>query len=85
MTDDPRAELRISCADAVELVTDYLEGALQPHDVDDYTTHLASCQPCRVFLDQVRVTRDLAGRLRVRQQPVTPPETLLGRLRRRRA
>lgn len=54
--DETRRLLRISCADALELMTDHLEGALSEADADRMRAHLAGCQPCSVFLDQLRST-----------------------------
>ena len=51
-----RRLLRISCADALELMTDQLEGALSEPDAARLRAHLAGCQPCTVFLDQLRAT-----------------------------
>ena len=64
MTDDDgfvRNELRITCADAVELVTHYLDDALVEADLADFETHLSLCEGCQVFLDQVRQTVTLVG------------------------
>lgn len=57
-------ELRISCADAVELVTDYLESALGASDLADFETHLGLCEGCQVFVDQIRQTVTLSSRSR---------------------
>jgi anti-sigma factor RsiW len=54
--DDARRLLAISCADALELMTDHLEAALSPADATRMRAHLAGCEPCRVFLDQLRAT-----------------------------
>jgi anti-sigma factor RsiW len=54
--DATRRLLRISCADALELMTDHLEGALSEADAARMRAHLAGCQPCSVFLDQLRAT-----------------------------
>ncbi len=58
MTDDGfiQNDLRIRCSDAIELVTDYLDDALNDADLDDFRTHLGLCEGCQVFLDQVRKT-----------------------------
>ncbi|MEM7093639.1 MAG: zf-HC2 domain-containing protein [Actinomycetota bacterium] len=67
MTDDSdfiRNELRITCADAVELVTDYLDAALSESDRDDFETHLSLCEGCQVFVDQVRRTITLTSNSR---------------------
>jgi anti-sigma factor RsiW len=58
----------MTCAELVELVTAYLEGAL-PDDVRrDFEEHLAMCRGCDVYLAQFRTTIDLLGEL--------PEETL---------
>lgn len=54
--DAMRRLLAISCADALELMTDHLEGALSEADAERMRAHLAGCQACRVFLDQLRST-----------------------------
>lgn len=54
--DATRRLLRISCADALELMTDHLEDALSEADAARMRDHLAGCQPCSVFLDQLRAT-----------------------------
>ena len=59
----PANPLRISCADAVELGTLYLDGALGAHDREDYEVHLSQCNPCSVFLAQLRRTAQLTGGL----------------------
>ena len=67
MTDDQefiRNDLRITCADAVELVTDYLDTALSPADLADFEAHLDLCEGCQVFVDQIRRTITLTSRSR---------------------
>ena len=54
--DTTRRLLAISCADALELMTDHLEGALSEADAERMRAHLAGCEACRVFLDQMRAT-----------------------------
>ena len=62
--DTTRRLLAISCADALELITDHLEGALSEADAERMRAHLAGCEPCRVFLDQVRATIAVAQETR---------------------
>lgn len=57
-------ELRISCADAVELVTDYLDSALNTKDLADFEAHLELCEGCQVFVDQIAKTVTLTSRSR---------------------
>lgn len=54
-------ELRISCADAVELVTDYLDSALSATDLDNFEIHLSLCEGCQAFLDQINKTVTLTS------------------------
>jgi predicted anti-sigma-YlaC factor YlaD len=56
-----REQLQISCADALELMTDHMEGALSPADAARFRDHLSGCEPCSVFLDQLRATIVIAG------------------------
>ena len=44
------------CAEFVELVTAYLEGALDPADEQRFVDHLGLCDGCGRYLDQVRRT-----------------------------
>ncbi|GAA3218133.1 hypothetical protein GCM10017691_00720 [Pseudonocardia petroleophila] len=46
----------VACIELVELLTDYLEGALPPADVAAVEAHLAQCPACRRYLDQMRAT-----------------------------
>jgi anti-sigma factor RsiW len=51
----------IVCQQAVELVTDYLEGALSRRERRRLETHLKVCPNCAAYLAQIRMTIDLAG------------------------
>jgi anti-sigma factor RsiW len=51
------------CQEVVELVTDYLEGALSPAEHRRFEAHLADCPHCTEYLAQMRETIRLAGRL----------------------
>jgi anti-sigma factor RsiW len=54
----------IMCRDLVELISDYLEGALSPEMVDAIETHLAGCDGCTRVLDEFRRTIAMMGELR---------------------
>ena len=56
-----------SCRQAVELVTDYLEGALAPSKRQRFEAHLAACEGCDEYLRQVRLTVELLGRVEPEQ------------------
>jgi anti-sigma factor RsiW len=51
------------CQQAVELVTDYLEGALSRAGRRRYEGHLAGCPDCTEYLAQMRKTIELTGAL----------------------
>jgi anti-sigma factor RsiW len=51
------------CQQAVELVTDYLEGALSPAGRRRFEKHLAGCPNCTEYLAQMRATIALAGEI----------------------
>jgi anti-sigma factor RsiW len=51
------------CQQAVELVTDYLEGALTRAGRRRYEGHLAGCPHCTEYLAQMRKTIELTGTL----------------------
>lgn len=51
------------CQEFVEHVTDYLEGALTAVDRERLEAHLARCADCAHYLEQLRVTQRLAGRI----------------------
>lgn len=53
----------LACQDLVELVTDYLEGALDDLTRMRFEQHLALCDGCSAYLEQMRATVDLVGRL----------------------
>ncbi len=45
-----------ACKELVELVTDYLDGALPPALKDKFQTHLTGCDGCAEYLRQIRLT-----------------------------
>jgi predicted anti-sigma-YlaC factor YlaD len=76
MTDPTAGEL--DCREVVEMVTDYLEGAMAPGDRRRFDDHLADCDDCQAYLEQMRTVLRVAGR------PIAdavPPETMAGLLR----
>jgi anti-sigma factor RsiW len=53
----------LTCRELVELVTDYLEGGLPPAERARFEAHLADCPGCTTYLEQMRQTIRLLGRL----------------------
>jgi anti-sigma factor RsiW len=54
---------QLSCQELVELVTDYLEGALSEQERLRFEDHIGLCTGCRVYLEQMRQTISLLGHL----------------------
>lgn len=51
------------CRDAVELVSDYLDGTLSRRQRRRLEKHLAQCDACSAYLDQMRATIAASGRV----------------------
>ena len=54
---------QLSCQELVELVTDYLEDTLSPEGRAAFEQHIAGCTGCHEYVEQMRVTIELTGRL----------------------
>ena len=57
-----RRRRAMHCREAVELMTEYLDGVLSETDRARLETHLAKCPHCTEYLAQLRVTIDALGR-----------------------
>jgi anti-sigma factor RsiW len=66
----------IPCQEIVELVTDYLEGALPPEQRRRVDAHLSACEHCDTYLDQMRRMLEATGRI----EPESVPAELVSRL-----
>lgn len=53
----------LTCKELVELVTDYLEGALAPDERRRFEEHLVVCDGCTGYLDSIRLAIRVVGRL----------------------
>lgn len=53
----------LSCQELVELVTDYLEQKLPAPDRARFEAHLKGCSDCRNYLEQMRSTIQMVGKL----------------------
>jgi anti-sigma factor RsiW len=53
----------LSCQELVELVTDYLEGALPRRQRRLFEQHISACDGCSTYLEQMRATIALTGKL----------------------
>jgi anti-sigma factor RsiW len=53
------------CQELVELVTAYFEDALPRRDRRRFEAHIAGCDHCNAYLEQMRLTVEATGRLEV--------------------
>jgi anti-sigma factor RsiW len=53
----------LECQEVVELVNDYIEGALGSEDAKRFEAHLAACDACSTYIEQIRQTITITGRL----------------------
>jgi anti-sigma factor RsiW len=53
----------LSCQELVELVTDWLEGALDARHARLFEEHLLACTGCATYVEQLRRTIEATGRL----------------------
>jgi len=72
----------MNCKSLVELVTEYLDGALPEPERARFEAHLAGCDGCTTYLDQIRTTIRVAGALSEEQIPPPAREALLDVYRR---
>ena len=49
------------CRQAVELVSDYLDGTLSRRDRRRFEAHIKACPNCSAYLEQIRLTIGLTG------------------------
>ena len=53
----------LPCQEMVELVNDYLEGALEAADVVRFEAHLSACDACSAYIEQIRQSVTMTGRI----------------------
>jgi anti-sigma factor RsiW len=64
----------LSCLQIVELITDYLEGALPPDTASLFEEHLNFCDGCEAYLAEMRATIAVVGRAELADEEM-PDET----------
>ncbi len=75
MTDD------LACIEEVELITDYLEDALPDADRRRLEAHLAFCDGCTEYLEQMRTVAGSLGGLREESVPDELRDSLIASFR----
>jgi anti-sigma factor RsiW len=71
------AAQHITCQEVVELITDYLEGALPSDEASLFEQHLNLCEGCVRYVAQIRTTVAAVGRLTPQHVPAETRERLL--------
>ncbi|HXV94495.1 MAG TPA: zf-HC2 domain-containing protein [Pseudonocardia sp.] len=74
----------VACRELVELVTEYLDGALPPEETAAVEAHLALCEGCARYLEQMRATIAAVGTVQVETLPDDAVDALLAAFRERR-
>lgn len=67
----------LTCHEVIGIITDYLEGALPADDRRRVEEHLAICDGCTTYLEQMRDTIRLTGMLTEEQIPEDQKRDLL--------
>ena len=71
----------LTCAELVELVTDYLEDGLAACDRERFEEHLMFCDGCDAYFAQIKTTTSIGGGLRGEDLPAELEERLLAAFR----
>jgi Putative zinc-finger len=71
----------LSCQEVVELVTGYLEQTLDTGTQGLFEEHLNFCDGCEAYLDQMRATISVVGRLDESDVPADARDRLLAAFR----
>jgi len=71
-----RLARELACQQVVELVTAYLDDALDRDERERFEEHLVFCDGCGAYLEQIRETIEVAGRVRL-ELPAELEERLL--------
>jgi anti-sigma factor RsiW len=67
----------LTCQEVVELVTEYLDGALPDDELERFELHLLYCGPCATHVEQMRETIRVAGAVHADDLDPTVADDLL--------
>jgi anti-sigma factor RsiW len=82
MTREPAAD-DLACTEEVEIITEYLEGALPAAEVRRLERHLETCPGCTEYLEQMRVIAGSLGGLAEGSIPAAMRDRLIAAFRAR--
>jgi anti-sigma factor RsiW len=73
----PRRPAELVCREAVELVTAYLDEALDPEQRAALERHLAGCPHCHEYFAQIQAVRQTAARVEPEDLPADARRDLM--------
>ena len=76
-----RLDRELTCAEVVEVITNYLEGRMPAHERERFEEHLSFCDGCSTYLEQMRLTIATLGHLPDSSLPPTTRTRLLDAFR----
>ena len=71
----------MTCQELTEVLTDYLEGVMDPEDAARLEAHLALCEGCVTYVEQMRQTIRTVHALRPADVEATVPDDVLAAFR----
>jgi anti-sigma factor RsiW len=71
----------MTCQELTEVLTDYLEGVMPREDRERFEAHLAICDGCVNYVDQMRQVIATVHELRPDEVEATAPDDLLDAFR----
>ena len=74
-------EQGLTCQEVIELLSSYIEGGLTADDRRRVDEHLALCDGCTTYLEQMRETIRLSGMVTEEQVPEDEKTALLAAFR----
>jgi len=75
------SEQGLTCQEVIELLSSYIEGGLTVDDRGRVDEHLALCDGCTTYLEQMRETIRLSGMVTEEQVPEDEKAALLAAFR----
>jgi len=75
------SEQVLTCGEVIELLSSYIEGGLTADDRRRVDEHLALCDGCTTYLEQMRETIRLSGMVTEEQVPEDEKAALLAAFR----
>jgi anti-sigma factor (TIGR02949 family) len=76
-----RLDRELTCSEVVELITSYLDRRLSAADAERFEEHLAFCDGCSTYLEQMRATIAATGKVRDEDVPAELRDRLLATFR----